>query len=140
MTYTINIKGFKPLPRFMDLLYTTNDQALFFKNIYRTIHKENTWHKVKRRIFDKKSIKVAVQDGFYKLLEIQLPGKTENANARCLNGFSLDENAKSWLIPLLWIVSIDCKKKALLSTKALELSTKKQFSPCFLLALTNKSL
>jgi len=88
-----HIRGLSPYPASWTTLYT-NDQALFLKIYTVAIHKEIHDHKVKTVIFDKKSIKVAVQDGFIELLEIQLPGKRKMRTQDVLNGFSLDENAK----------------------------------------------
>ncbi len=43
---------------------------------------------------DKKELKVAVSDGYIKVLELQLPGKRRMTVGDLLNGFSFDENAK----------------------------------------------
>tara|TARA_R110002012_G_scaffold321944_1_gene552563 strand:- start:4199 stop:5146 length:948 start_codon:yes stop_codon:yes gene_type:complete len=88
-----HIRGLSPYPASWTTLYT-NDQALFLKIYTVAMHKEMHDHKVKTVLFDKKSIKVAVQDGFIELLEIQLPGKRKMRTQDVLNGFSLDENAK----------------------------------------------
>ncbi|WP_047414516.1 methionyl-tRNA formyltransferase [Cellulophaga sp. Hel_I_12] len=88
-----HIRGLSPYPASWTTLYT-NDQALFLKIYKVAVHKEIHDHKVKTVIFDKKSIKVAVQDGFIELLEIQLPGKRKMRTQDVLNGFSLGENAK----------------------------------------------
>jgi methionyl-tRNA formyltransferase len=42
----------------------------------------------------KREIKVAVQDGYVLLVELQLPGKKKMDAAALLNGFSFEGNAK----------------------------------------------
>ena len=45
-------------------------------------------------LFDKKELKVAVKNGYLKLLEIQLPGKRKMMTSDLLNGYEFKKNAR----------------------------------------------
>ncbi|MFD2098816.1 methionyl-tRNA formyltransferase [Flagellimonas iocasae] len=49
-------------------------------------------HQIGKLIADKKTLKVAVSEGYLHLLEIQLPGKRKMETSAVLNGLDLDEN------------------------------------------------
>ena len=57
------------------------------------MEKEEHEHPVGKLFFDKKTIKVAIKDGYLNLLEIQLPGKRKMKTHEVLNGLKLSKNA-----------------------------------------------
>ncbi|MBU2997330.1 methionyl-tRNA formyltransferase [Cellulophaga baltica] len=87
-----HIRGLSPYPASWTTLYT-NDEELFLKVYQVEIEKTTHDFKLKSVIFDKKTIKIAVEGGFVQLLEIQLPGKRKMKTQDVLNGLKLSENA-----------------------------------------------
>lgn len=87
-----HIRGLSPYPASWSTLIN-GDEELFIK-IY-SVTKEVELHQFKIGIlvFDKKELKVAVENGFINLLEIQLPGKRKMKTSEVLNGLKLDKNA-----------------------------------------------
>ena len=87
-----HIRGLSPYPTSWTILMN-NGEEIFLK-IYKA-HKENEKHNLKNGqiICSKKEMKVAVKDGYLKLLEIQLPGKRKMEIHDVLNGLKLAETA-----------------------------------------------
>jgi methionyl-tRNA formyltransferase len=87
-----HIRGLSPYPAAWSPLIF-NEEELIVK-IYK-VEAEKARHKLKfgQLVFDKKEIRVAVNGGFIKLLEIQLQGKRRLATEAVLNGLKLPENA-----------------------------------------------
>ncbi|EWH13390.1 methionyl-tRNA formyltransferase [Cellulophaga geojensis KL-A] len=90
-TYNL-IRGLSPYPAAWTTLYN-NDSKIDLK-IYTTELIEET-HNLNpgKLVFDKKTIKVAVPNGYIKLLEIQLSGKRRMKTSDVLNGLQLKETA-----------------------------------------------
>lgn len=87
------IRGLSPYPAAWSIL-ENGDQKLDVK-IYQTEKEiENHNLTIGSIIFDKSSIKVAVNKGFINIIEIKLPGKRLMDVKSLLNGFTLEENAK----------------------------------------------
>lgn len=87
-----HIRGLSPYPAAWTTLYN-GDEELFLK-IY-AASKEEQEHDLEtgHLVFDKKTLKVAVDGGYIQLLEIQLPGKRKMATHEVLNGLNLLKNA-----------------------------------------------
>ncbi|MBT8186145.1 MAG: methionyl-tRNA formyltransferase [Croceitalea sp.] len=86
------IRGLSPYPTAFTTL--VDDGVEFFLKIYRAKQEfENHTHKVGTLICDKKTMKVAVQNGYINLIEIQLPGKRKMKVTEALNGLSLTQEA-----------------------------------------------
>ncbi len=87
-----HIRGLSPYPTSWTILMN-NGEEIFLK-IYKA-HKENEKHNLKNGqiICNKKEMKVAVKNGYLKLLEIQLPGKRKMEICDVLNGLKLAETA-----------------------------------------------
>ena len=87
------IRGLSPYPTAWCTLQNGQDQLDL--KIYKA-KKECATHnfEIGELIADKKNLKVAVKDGFLKLLEVQLPGKRKMDIQSLLNGFQLNKNAK----------------------------------------------
>lgn len=86
------IRGLSPYPAAWTTL-VNGDEKLALK-IYRS-SKEKIAHNEKtgKVMGDGKALKIAVENGFIYLLEIQLPGKRKMKTQDLLNGFDIDENA-----------------------------------------------
>lgn len=86
------IRGLSPYPTAWSY-FVNHDKEETIK-IYKT-QKEFVQHTevVGKLIADKKTLKVAVSEGYIHLLEIQLPGKRKMETSAVLNGLDLDENA-----------------------------------------------
>lgn len=86
------IRGLSPYPTAWTTLY--NGEEEMFLKIYRTdMEKAPHNEKPGTVVADKNELKVAVRDGFIKLLEIQLPGKRRMETKEVLNGLKLKKNA-----------------------------------------------
>lgn len=87
------IRGLSPYPAAWSILIN-QEQKLNLK-IYKA-EKEIAEHtySIGRVLSSKKDIKVAVDTGFIKILELQLPGKKKMDAKALLNGFQFDTNAK----------------------------------------------
>ncbi|SFW25756.1 methionyl-tRNA formyltransferase [Cellulophaga fucicola] len=90
-TYNL-IRGLSPYPAAWTTLY--NDDSGTPLKVY-TTELEETEHNLTpgKLVFDKKTIKVAVPNGYIKLLEIQLSGKRRMKTSDVLNGLQLKETA-----------------------------------------------
>ncbi|WKB81331.1 methionyl-tRNA formyltransferase [Cellulophaga lytica] len=90
-TYNL-IRGLSPYPAAWTTLYNNNSKTVL--KIYATELIEET-HSLQpgKLVFDKKTIKVAVPNGYIKLLEIQLSGKKRMKTSDVLNGLQLKETA-----------------------------------------------
>ncbi|ADY30996.1 methionyl-tRNA formyltransferase [Cellulophaga lytica] len=90
-TYNL-IRGLSPYPAAWTTLY--NNHSKIDLKIYTTELIEET-HNLNpgKLVFDKKTIKVAVPNGYIKLLEIQLSGKRRMKTSDVLNGLQLKETA-----------------------------------------------
>lgn len=86
------IRGLSPYPASWTTLIN-GDDAVFLK-IYEA-SKEIEKHELQTGIivFDKTKLKVAVNGGYIKLIEIQLPGKRKMKTSDVLNGLKLTETA-----------------------------------------------
>lgn len=87
-----HIRGLSPYPASWSTLIN-GDEELFIKIYSVTKALEKHQLKIGTLVFDKKELKVAVENGFINLLEIQLPGKRKMKSSDVLNGLKLDENA-----------------------------------------------
>jgi len=87
-----HIRGLSPYPGAWTQLM--NDGKADQMKVFKT-ETENVEHhyNVGRLVVEKKSLKVAVKDGFVKLLELQLPGKRKMRVNEVLNGLNLDKEA-----------------------------------------------
>lgn len=86
------IRGLTPYPASWTTLYN-NDEALFLKIYEVAMIKEDHNYQLKTILFDKRTIKIAVDGGYINLLQIQLPGKRKMRTQEVLNGLTLKENA-----------------------------------------------
>jgi len=86
------IRGLTPYPASWTTLYN-NDEALFLKIYEVAMIKEDHNYQLKTILFDKRTMKIAVDGGYINLLQIQLPGKRKMRTQEVLNGLTLKENA-----------------------------------------------
>ncbi|WP_298479857.1 methionyl-tRNA formyltransferase [uncultured Maribacter sp.] len=88
-----HIRGLCPYPAAWTTLYNKEEEEVFLK-IY-AISKIEEVHNYKNGtlLFTKKEIKIAVNQGYINLLEIQLPGKRKMKTNEVLNGLNLSKNA-----------------------------------------------
>ncbi len=86
------IRGLSPYPTAWTTIYN-GDSPIFLK-IYRAA-KEFCGHNLAlgSLVIDKKTMKVAVENGFVHLLEIQLPGKRAMKTSEALNGLNVPKTA-----------------------------------------------
>lgn len=87
-----HIRGLSPYPTSWTTLMN-NGEEIFLKIYKGNKEKENHDLKNGQIIFDKKEMKVAVNGGYLKLLEIQLPGKRKMEIRDVLNGLKLAKTA-----------------------------------------------
>lgn len=87
-----HIRGLSPYPASWTTLVNGSEQIPL--KIY-SASKEIEAHILQNGtlVFDKKEIKIAVVNGFIKLLEIQLPGKRKMKTSEVLNGLKLEKTA-----------------------------------------------
>lgn len=87
-----HIRGLSPYPTAWTTLFNGKEKILL--KIY-SASKEKTTHGLKKgRVkVEQQSLKIAVENGFIKLSEIQLPGKRRMQTRDLLNGFDIAENA-----------------------------------------------
>jgi len=86
------IRGLSPYP----VAWTTlinNSESIYLKVYKASYTEEEHLLSIGTILFDKKSIRVAVNRGYISLEEIQLPGKRKMKVADVLNGLKLDKNA-----------------------------------------------
>ena len=87
-----HIRGLSPYPTSWTTL-CNGDERIFLK-IYSASKQMNVHQlKIGTVVFDKKVLKVAVENGFINLLEIQLPGKRMMKTSEVLNGLNLEKTA-----------------------------------------------
>jgi methionyl-tRNA formyltransferase len=88
-----HIRGLSPYPASGTTL-TNGDESIFLK-IYEA-SREVDKHELQPGtiVFDKTELKVAVDGGYIKLLEIQLPGKRKMKTSDVLNGLKLTKTAR----------------------------------------------
>nr|WP_297782783.1 methionyl-tRNA formyltransferase [uncultured Allomuricauda sp.] len=87
-----HIRGLSPYPGAWTQLM--NDEKPEQMKIFRTeIEKAEHNYNVGKLVAEKKSLKVAVKDGFISLLELQLPGKRRMQVNEVLNGLNLENEA-----------------------------------------------
>ncbi len=86
-----HIRGLSPYPASWSTMVNEGEHT--FIKIY-SAHKEIESHTFEngKVFFDKKEMKVAVNGGYIKLLEIQLPGKRRMKTVDVLNGLNLTKN------------------------------------------------
>lgn len=87
-----HIRGLSPYPAAWTTLVNEEDKMPL--KIY-SVAKETEIHQLKngQLVFNKRELKVAVKNGFIKLLEIQLPGKRRMKIGDVLNGLNLEITA-----------------------------------------------
>ena len=86
------IRGLSPFPTAWTTLY--NGEEEYFLKIYgASMEHLPHYEKTGTIIANKNELKVAVRDGFIKLLEIQLPGKRRMGTKEVLNGLKLKRSA-----------------------------------------------
>lgn len=87
-----HIRGLSPYPTAWTTLY--NDKGQLQLKIFKTeIETEKHSHAFGTVISTKKTIKIALKNGYLNLLEIQLPGKRKMKTQEVLNGLQLSKNA-----------------------------------------------
>lgn len=86
------IRGLSPYPAAWTTLH--NDEETVTMKIFK-VEIEKITHKLKvgELMHDKKEMKVAVKEGYIKLIEIQLQGKKRMPSRDLLNGLNLSKNA-----------------------------------------------
>jgi len=87
------IRGLSPYPAAWTTL-TNGDQSIITKIYSANIETEKHDLPTGTLIFDKKEMKVVVQEGYINLKEIQLQGKKRMLVRDLLNGLNLEKNAK----------------------------------------------
>ena len=87
-----HIRGLSPYPTAWTTLYNDNEELQL--KIYKTeIENEKHSYAIGEVMSTKKTIKIAVKDGYLNLLEIQLPGKRKMKTQDVINGLKLSKNA-----------------------------------------------
>ena len=87
------VRGLSPYPVAWSTFVNSEDEGTM--KIYRTaMEKARHNHRIGELISDGHTLKVAVQDGYVHLLEIQLPGKRKMAAKDLLNGYQFKKNAR----------------------------------------------
>jgi len=87
-----HIRGLSPYPAAWTILYNT-DTSIFLKVFSAKMDREKHQLKTGSIWFTKSEIKVAVNEGYIQLLEIQLPGKRRMPVREVLNGLKLNKSA-----------------------------------------------
>lgn len=87
-----HIRGLSPYPASWTTLIN-GDDSIFLKIYQASKEIEKHAHQIGTLIFDKTELKVAVNGGYIKLLEIQLPGKRKMKTSDVLNGLKLTKMA-----------------------------------------------
>ncbi len=86
------IRGLSPYPTAWTTL-VNGEEEIFLKIYSACQEKKQHDLKVGTVLIEQKKLKIAVQNGFLHLLEIQLPGKRKMKTQDLLNGFDVKENA-----------------------------------------------
>ena len=87
------IRGLSPYPASWCFLKDKNEE-LSIKIYEAKLFLESHSHETGKLICSKKEIKIAVQEGFLHLLNLQLPGKKRMQVAELLNGITFSDSAK----------------------------------------------
>jgi methionyl-tRNA formyltransferase len=87
------IRGLSPYPAAWCHLINNNQESTI-KIYLAQFELEQHQLNVGTLIADKKTLKVAVCDGFVHLLQVQLPGKNKMMVSDLLNGFTVDHTAR----------------------------------------------
>lgn len=87
------VRGLNPYPAAWTTLYNDEEEKLV--KIY-NVEKESSNHKLENGtiVFSKKELKVAVKDGYLKILSLKLAGKKKMDAKSLLNGYSFSTDAK----------------------------------------------
>ena len=86
------IRGLTPYPTAWTTLVNGDEKILL--KIYDASKEKIAHHKkIGKVMVDNKVLKIAVENGYVQLLEIQLPGKRKMKTQDLLNGFNFEENA-----------------------------------------------
>lgn len=86
------VRGLSPYPGAWSTLYNGDKEEQI--KIFATQPESETHdYNVGKLVMDKKSLKVAVKEGYIQLLELQLPGKRRMKVTEVLNGLKLEEDA-----------------------------------------------
>ncbi|RPE00935.1 methionyl-tRNA formyltransferase [Aureibaculum marinum] len=86
------IRGLNPYPGAWTFLHN-NNQSLEMKIYNVSKEKENHTHPIGKLIVGKSQLKVAVNEGYISIEELQLPGKRKMKIGDLLNGYSFDINS-----------------------------------------------
>lgn len=87
-----HIRGLSPYPASWTTLIN-GDESIFLKIYQATMEREKHNLTIGTVLFDKTKLKVAVEDGYINLQEIQLPGKRKMETSDVLNGLKLLKSA-----------------------------------------------
>lgn len=88
-----HIRGLSPFPGAWTKI-NNSDKVLEVKILKSKVLNEEHNFTTGKIVFDKKSLKVAVNSGFLEILELQLPGKKRMKSSDLLNGYKFSENAQ----------------------------------------------
>ena len=89
-----HIRGLSPFPGAWSKL-SNGDTETEFKILKTNFESEDHSYEVGTIITDKKNIKIAVNNGFIDVLELQISGKRRMKSADLLNGYKFSESAKA---------------------------------------------
>ncbi len=87
-----HIRGLSPYPASWTTLYN-GDDSIFLKIYQASMETEKHDLSIGTVLFDKTELKVAVEEGYINLQEIQLPGKRKMKTSDVLNGLKLIKSA-----------------------------------------------
>jgi len=90
-----HIRGLSPFPGAWSKL-SNGDTETEFKILKTNFESEVHSYEVGTIITDKKNIKIAVNNGFIDVLELQISGKRRMKSADLLNGYKFSESAKAY--------------------------------------------
>ncbi len=90
-----HIRGLSPFPGAWSKL-SNGDTETEFKILKTNFESEDHSYEVGTIITDKKNIKIAVNNGFIDVLELQISGKRRMKSADLLNGYKFSESAKAY--------------------------------------------
>lgn len=88
-----HIRGLSPYPAAWSTLIN-GEEEINIKVYETSMEKDNHSFKTGKVLCNKKELKVAVENGYIKLLEIQLPGKRKMKIQDVLNGLNLQDNVQ----------------------------------------------
>ena len=87
-----HIRGLSPYPTAWTTLVDGSNESVI-KLYSAAILMEDHDHELGKIVVDKRTIKIAVSEGYIDLIEIQLPGKRKMKTSEVLNGFSISNEA-----------------------------------------------